>query len=92
MRNCVNFESTCESHSNMYCVIVNKLTLQIQSSRDRDFQYLYCKRSSRFSDACKSPLHSCFILMFNVSHYQQYTEQNFVVDVEIQKTRKAAWA
>ena len=31
MRNCVNFESTCESHSNMYYVIVNKLTLQTPS-------------------------------------------------------------
>ena len=32
MRNCVNFQSTsCESHSNMYYVIVNKLTLQILS-------------------------------------------------------------
>ena len=29
VRNFVNFQSTYESHSNMYYVIVNKLTLEI---------------------------------------------------------------
>ena len=50
-----------------------------QSRRDLDFQCRDRKKSSRFSDACKSPLNSCFIKVF----------ENFALDVELQKLGKS---
>ena len=46
--------------------------------RDRDFQYHDHKKSSQFSDACKIPLNSCFIQVF----------ENFQLIVELQKLGK----
>ena len=79
MRNWFDFSQ----HVKVILTCIMQLSINLhfkysQSSRDRDFQYLYCKGLLIFP----MPAKAHYIL---ASHYQQYTEQNFVLDVEIKK-------
>ena len=77
-------------HCNMYKLSINLHFKYSQSSRDQAFQYLDRKKVFLFFQYLQKPTTtSCFISVFD--GYELHTEQNFALDVEIQKLGKPHW-